>query len=156
MEVNRTNCYDKNIMEPFALSTIAKSFDENYANQVFEELNDYRVKNGKSKLLKYPLLINAAETRGLEITHTWGHIRPDGSSIYSVIQGESIFVSGENLAMGQTNPSMVMAAWKNSSGHNANMLDESHQFIGISCFRAKVGNSYYNYWVQLFGIKSRM
>lgn len=127
-------------------------FDEYYADQVIQQLNAYRVANGLGELEKHTALMNAAKVRGVEITHTWSHTRPDGSSCFTAIE-EDFWSMGENVAMGQSNPTAVMTAWKNSQGHNENMLMSHYTYIGVSCFRAKVGNGYYNYWVQMFGRK---
>lgn len=127
-------------------------FDDNYANQVIQQVNVYRVANGKGELEVHDALKNAAYIRGVEITHTWSHTRPDGSSCFTAIE-EDFWSKGENVAMGQTTPTDVMTAWKNSPGHNENMLEDHYTYIGVSCFRAKIGNSYRNYWVQVFGRK---
>ena len=48
-----------------------------------------------------------------------------------------------------------MNGWKNSSGHNTNMLAASRTIAGIGCFAKRVetstGHRYAYYWVQLFG-----
>jgi uncharacterized protein YkwD len=57
---------------------------------------------------------------------------------------------GENLAAGMSTAQSAFNAWKNSSGHNANMLSTSYTAIGIG--RAYVAGSPYGwYWTTVFG-----
>jgi hypothetical protein len=61
--------------------------------------------------------------------------------------------AGENIAAGTnwSTASSVFAAWKASSGHNANMLNGSYKQIGIA--RAFTSGSTYGwYWVTDFGL----
>jgi uncharacterized protein YkwD len=58
--------------------------------------------------------------------------------------------AGENIAAGYGTASAVFAAWKASSGHNANMLNSSYRYIGIG--RVVVsGSPYGTYWTTDFG-----
>src|SRR6476659_5556531 len=61
----------------------------------------------------------------------------------------SISPSGENIAAGYTTAQDVFTAWKNSPGHNANMLNGAFRQIGIA--RAYTAGSTYGwYWVTDF------
>lgn len=51
--------------------------------------------------------------------------------------------NAENIAAGQNSPDSVMASWKSSSGHNANMLNPKYTRIGIG--------RHGSYWGQIFG-----
>jgi hypothetical protein len=57
---------------------------------------------------------------------------------------------GENIAAGQSTAAQVFAAWKASSGHNANMLNSTYAVIGIS-FYTLAGSPYTYYWTTDFG-----
>lgn len=61
--------------------------------------------------------------------------------------------AGENIAAGTvwSSASAVFDAWKNSSGHNANMLNGSYRQIGISRVYTS-GSQYGWYWVTDFGL----
>lgn len=54
--------------------------------------------------------------------------------------------AGENIAMGQRTPEIVMNDWMNSSGHRANILNENYDCIGVG-YTMVDGHPY---WVQLF------
>jgi uncharacterized protein YkwD len=56
----------------------------------------------------------------------------------------------ENIAAGHATAQAVFNAWKNSAGHNANMLNASLQVIGIGYARV-TGSPYTHYWTTDFG-----
>jgi uncharacterized protein YkwD len=55
---------------------------------------------------------------------------------------------GENAAFGQSTPEDVVAAWMNSSGHRANILNGTYRDIGVG---VAVKSNGALYWVQDFG-----
>jgi uncharacterized protein YkwD len=55
---------------------------------------------------------------------------------------------GENIALGQTTPEAVMAAWMASSGHRGNILGTSYKEIGVGLAARSNGQLV---WVQEFG-----
>jgi hypothetical protein len=57
---------------------------------------------------------------------------------------------GENIAAGNSTAADTFTQWKNSSGHNANMLNANYRVMGIG--RAYVaGSPYRYYWTNDFG-----
>jgi uncharacterized protein YkwD len=55
---------------------------------------------------------------------------------------------GENIAAGQRTPEDVMAAWMDSAGHRANILNCDYTVIGVGL------NEDGWYWTQMFGAGS--
>jgi uncharacterized protein YkwD len=55
---------------------------------------------------------------------------------------------GENIAAGQRTPEDVMAAWMDSEGHSANILNCDNTVIGVGL------NEDGWYWTQMFGAGS--
>ena len=125
-------------------------------------INNYRKQNGRSPLTldRYPGA--AAEHHSVDMA-TYNHWRSDhslhdGTSwIQNLINhgydyrklGTSI---AENIAAGNETASATFNQWKNSSGHNANMLSTSMKAIGIG--RAYNSKSTYKwYWTTTFGGK---
>lgn len=136
-------------------TTVEGHFDTAYAAQVVTLLNQYRQANGLGTLKTCDVMTTAANVRGPEITYSFSHTRPSGESCFTVLSDSSYFGMGENIAMGYTTPEAVMEGWKNSPGHNANMLRSYFTDVGISAFaEKKVGYdgrvSYVYHWVQLF------
>lgn len=58
--------------------------------------------------------------------------------------------AGENIAAGVTTAQQVFDIWKNSPGHNANMLGANYHSIGIDRYYAP-GSPYGWYWTTDFG-----
>jgi uncharacterized protein YkwD len=56
---------------------------------------------------------------------------------------------GENIAAGDSGAAGTFLQWKNSPGHNANMLGSSFTVIGIG--RATGGGTFGTYWTTVFG-----
>lgn len=117
--------------------------DGDYAAQVVAQVNAERARYGLSALQADADLTSAARLRAQEITQTFSHTRPDGSSWSSV----SAKAYGENIARGQSTPDKVMAAWLSSQGHRENILRSSFGSIGVCAYRLNG----VLYWVQLFG-----
>ena len=57
---------------------------------------------------------------------------------------------GENIAAGYSTAEAVFQGWKNSSGHNANMLNGNFKVLGVSLV-VVVGSPYLSYWTTDFG-----
>lgn len=122
---------------------------ENYteAYAVLAELNAHRMANGRQPLYMDEELLEAAMQRAAESAVYYGgpeHTRPDGSVGLTIIQGN--VNKAENIAVGYSNASAVMAGWKSSPGHNENMLNNIMTAAGVGCFEYDG----VKYWVQLF------
>ena len=110
--------------------------------QLVAETNAERAKYGLKALAVDAGLTAAAQIRAREIAQVFSHIRPDGTSCFTV--SDKVF--GENIARGHNSVNRVMAAWMTSEGHRANILRASYGSIGVACIQT---NGIYC-WVQLF------
>lgn len=137
-------------------TTVVGYLDTDYANQVVKLVNEYRAEKGLAPLTVMTDLSDASFLRSYETAYYFSHTRPNGESCFSVISNKSIYNGmGENIAAGYATPEAVMKGWKESSGHNANMLG-NYDCIGVGCFITKGTGSYGQYryyWVQIFGKK---
>jgi len=128
-------------------------YDREAEAEMFQLVNEYRVANGYPELTIDDYFQEAADKRGYETAHTWDHKRPNGGSA-----SVTYSYSSENLAWSVYNdPADVLEAWKNSEGHNNNILDDyawggfGYNYTGISCFCKLVDDgTYAYYWVQVF------
>ncbi len=132
--------------------TIRGFYNHDYEQQVLDMLNAYRVENGKKALINLDSIAEAAAIRGKEQGVLFSHTRPNGLPFHSVLN----YARGENIALGYATPENVMQGWKDSSGHNQNMLRDVYLKVGISCFFEEHIDSsgyavYIPHWVQLFG-----
>jgi len=121
-----------------------------YVDEVIRLVNEERAKEGLQPLKKSNDLCKVAGIRAEEIVNLFDHTRPDGRDCFTVLDDYNIryMAVGENIAAGQSNPSGVMYAWMNSSGHRSNILSDSFGQIGIGFVKGK--GAYGTYWVQIF------
>ena len=116
-----------------------------------DALNTYRVENGLQPLVYSKRLELAADgmTRDLWQRNFFAHINPDGQNPgdRAIAAGFCHKYVGENLAAGQRTVDAVMQAWKNSPGHNANMLESEYKYVGVSFSVDENGRLY---WAQEF------
>ena len=122
--------------------------EEAMADRVIELVNQERTSRGLQPLLKHDGLMVAAAARARELSQRYSHTRPDGSECFTILWhlGIDYGYAGENIAMGQRTPEIVMNDWMNSSGHRANILNENYDCIGVG-YTMVDGHPY---WVQLF------
>ena len=111
--------------------------------EVLDLINKERNSQGLSSLKMDKELMDTAIGRAAEITVSFSHTRPDGSSCFSVYPSNQRSM-GENIAAGYSSASSVVNGWMNSSGHRANILSSSFNAIGIGC--VKTSSGYYIYY----------
>ena len=122
--------------------------EEAMADRVIELVNQERTSRGLQPLVKDDRLMVAAAARAKELSQRYSHTRPNGSECFNILWhlGIDYGYAGENIAMGQRTPEIVMNDWMNSSGHRANILSENFDCIGVG-YTMVDGHPY---WVQLF------
>lgn len=121
-----------------------------YAQKVLELVNNERAKAGKSALSWDDDIASCASIRAKELTQMFSHVRPNGSSCFTVFDENGVpsGYAGENIAAGQSTPAQVMDSWMHSSGHKANILNSNYKKLGVGFYNG--GGTYNYYWVQLF------
>lgn len=118
-------------------------------------INQYRAQNGLGALTISTNLTRSATWHAVDMgaNNYFSHTDSLGRSSSARAQDCGYPTgAGQNIAAGTNwqSAQSVFTAWKNSSGHNANMLQASYRQIGIS--RAyKAGSTYGWYWVTDFG-----
>lgn len=117
-------------------------------NEVYEITNNYRSSVGVSSLTLDSSLVEAASIRAKELSNSFSHTRPNGSSCFTVLSelGISYGTAGENIAAGYSSSQSVMKVWRSSSGHYQNIISSKFKKIGIG---VNIINNQY-YWVQIF------
>ncbi|HZP56342.1 MAG TPA: CAP domain-containing protein [Dehalococcoidia bacterium] len=117
-------------------------------------INNYRVQNGLAPLtLSYGLSrASAWKSKDMaanryfahdDLTRTWvDRIRDCGYGYNTWL--------GENIAAGYTTAQQAFDAWRNSPGHNANMLGANYTTIGIGRYY-DASSPYGWYWTTDFG-----
>lgn len=119
----------------------------------FRLINLYRVANGKSGLAVSKLATEAARwhAQDMGVQGYFSHTDSKGRGPQQRLADFGFnSTSGENIAAGNRQASATFCQWKNSAGHNRNMLEASFAVIGIG--RAEVSGSMYGaYWSTPFG-----
>lgn len=136
-------------------STSAAGYDSE-ETAFLQLINNYRQQNGLGTLTSSPTLDKSAAWKSqdmaanayfahddIPIGRAWNQRISDcGYNFGGWI--------GENIAAGMATATDAFNAWKNSAGHNANMLSVNYNAIGIG--RAYVAGSPYGwYWTTDFG-----
>lgn len=151
---------------------------ETWPEQVVELVNIERQNNGGLPPLKHnALLDNSSQTHSTNMAERdfFSHCDLDTGATLGdriIAAGYTPNRGGENIAAGQTTPETVMTAWMNSTGHRANILNDSYHEIGVGfylqsndqatvrtdsnsdCVHEAVQGPYIRYWTQNFGRSS--
>jgi uncharacterized protein YkwD len=121
---------------------------------MLSQVNALRQKAGVASLeLCEPLQGTAQDYATLMAsTDYYGHVGPDGSEPWDrmAAHGYAWHGAGENIAAGFDDVAAVMAAWRESPGHLANIMNPSFTHVGFGQ-AANPGSTSENYWVQNFG-----
>jgi uncharacterized protein YkwD len=123
-------------------------------------INQHRASNGLGPLKTCVTLNRSAQghSEDMRDKNYFSHTGLDGSSMvtrscdacysFACPLGTAM---GENIAAGNSGASGTFTQWKNSSGHNMNMLSPNYTVMGIG--RATGGGTYGVYWTNVFGGK---
>jgi uncharacterized protein YkwD len=146
------------LVAPAAGGISASSYCPDSQEKYFLSLiNTYRKSKGLATLQISRTLGAAAEHHSVDMAtkNYFSHTLAGGTSWATNIVNHGYTASGtmaENIAAGNSTAQAVFDQWKNSSGHNANMLNASYRAIGIG--RASSSTSRYGwYWTTTFGGK---
>lgn len=118
-------------------------------------INDYRVNNGLGTLQVSVSLTNAADwmSNDMATKGYFSHTDSAGRDSFTRMQNFGYNFNtwlGENIAAGYSDAVNTFNQWKNSPGHNENMLHPSFKVIGIGRV-ANLGAYYRYYWTTDFG-----
>lgn len=118
-------------------------------------INDYRTANGVPALKVSISLTTASRWKSNDMgaKNYFAHNDLDGRDPFQRMVAFGYNYNtwlGENIAAGFSDASSTFTQWKNSPGHDRNMLDPNFKVIGVG--RAVYpGTRYINYWTTDFG-----
>ncbi len=117
-------------------------------------INQYRAQNGLEPLAMSPTLTTAARDHSQDMgtQNYFDHTGLNGSTFSQRIAaaGYPGGTTAENIFAGGQTAQGAFESWRNSPGHNANMLNPAYKAIGIG--RANVpGSDWGWYWTTTFG-----
>ncbi|WP_437534133.1 CAP domain-containing protein [Sorangium sp. So ce726] len=120
-------------------------------------INQYRAQNGLGALSACTSMSRAAQghSEDMRDQNYFSHTSLDGrtpwtrmcNACYELGCGGTAMA--ENIAAGNSAAQATFTQWKNSDGHNKNMLGSAYKVIGIG--RATGGGTYGSYWTTVFG-----
>ncbi|WP_436848241.1 CAP domain-containing protein [Streptomyces flaveolus] len=113
-------------------------------------VNDERAKVGCSPLAANSSLTKLAEVFSDDMAARgyFDHTDPDGRTPWVRAGAVGITdLGGENIARGQADAAAVMAAWMESPGHRANILNCDFKTLGVGVHFGPGGP----WWTQDFG-----
>ena len=120
-------------------------------------INNYRATNGLGALMVSPTLTNAAEwySNDMASKNYWysNHTDSLGRDPFKRMADFGYTFNtykGENIAAGYAAAADTFNQWKNSPGHNANMLNANYKAIGIGK-GSNTASTYRHYWTNDFG-----
>lgn len=116
------------------------------------ELNAYRAEYGLGPVTLNSKLIAASDvhSKDLAVHGNAAHEGSDGSTHSDRVQRQGYYftVAGENVATGQKSWDKVFQAWKDSPGHNENLLLREATEFGIALVFEPT-TTYTTYWTML-------
>jgi uncharacterized protein YkwD len=137
IDVKGTSSSQGSQSSSLSLKPVAELND--YENAVACLINDYRTSSGLNAIAYEPTLTYVAKFRSQDLMdrNYWSHYTPEGTTVFNLFKanGVNYKIGGENLGQatpaGIGSPEAFMNAWKNSSSHNANMLRNGYNYIGV-------------------------
>ncbi len=96
-----------------------------------------------------------AKAEDMVVNQYFAHVSPDKKGLrhWLSAQGYNYQVAGENLAIGYSAPSEVLAAWKNSPTHYANLIDPDYNEIGVAMIAGNYEGFDTKLVAQMFGFQ---
>ncbi|MBO3800410.1 MAG: PKD domain-containing protein [Candidatus Brockarchaeota archaeon] len=118
-------------------------------------INQYRQRNGLPPLSLSNTLTTAAQLHSEDMAsrNYFSHTTPEGKTFVDRIREAGYTYAtclGENIAAGFSTAQEAFEAWKNSPGHNQNMLNPCFKAIGIG-LAYSASSTYKWYWTTDFG-----
>jgi uncharacterized protein YkwD len=136
-----------------ALATTPGTVD---AQEAAALISAYRQSKGKSAVKVDPTLMAIARVHSdrMAAADTMTHVLPGEGSFQDRLRagGYEAGMAAENVAAGQKTLAEVLQDWKNSPSHDANMLEEHIDEIGIAVTVA-AGGKYKYFWTLVLGKK---
>ena len=121
--------------------------DKAMIDEVFALLNAHRMANGRSPLVYDTKLEQTIQAHCEHMAqHSFfSHTAPEAkvASFTGRATACGVAAGGENIAFNQRTAAEVMTSWKNSPGHNMNMLNANYRRVGIGQYQLR--------WGQIFG-----
>lgn len=121
--------------------------------------NEYRIQNNGKALRVNPELEKAALMKAKDMAENgyFAHISPKGVTPWEWFSkaGYRFVYAGENLAINFNESTDVQKAWVASPTHNANLINDKFEEIGIATYDGIYKNQPTTFVVQMFGKRAQ-
>lgn len=99
-----------------------------------------------------------AKAEDMVVNQYFAHISPEkkGLRYWLSSKGYNYQVAGENLAIGYSNPSAVVEAWKMSPTHYSNLIDPDFNEIGVAMITGNYEGFDTKLVAQMFGFQKKV
>lgn len=139
---------------PGALADRDYSHTKLVAEEARRMINAYRRQHGLKPLTLNVLLTKAAKAHSRDLAQ-WdriSHYGSDGSNPWDRVRraGYRARLTAENVGTGQASLAEVFEGWKNSPGHNKNLLLKDAKNMGIALVRAPK-TEFKTFWTLVVG-----
>ncbi len=132
----------------YTTEQITLTLEDKKINELLSLLNTERQKSGLTPYkINYILSVSAkAHANDMEQNNYFSHESIDGATLENRVldAGYKYSYIGENIALGQNNPTGVIKSWLDSPQHKDNLLSKDFTEIGI-------GYTNKLHWVAVFG-----
>jgi len=139
---------------PASSGGCAPELNRGYESEVIRLINQERGKEGLAPLVEQSQLTQAARlhSQDMACNQFFSHVSPTAGDVIARVtaQGYSYSAIGENIAAGQADPSGVVQAWMNSTGHRANIMNATYTQVGVG-YAYLAGDSSGVFWTLLVG-----
>ena len=114
-------------------------------------INLYRKANGRGELSvsKSAVLASRWHAQDMISQNYFSHTEPNGRTFSARASAFGYAALAENIAAGSSSATALFCQWRNSPGHNTNMLGNDYSSTGIG--EASGGGMYGIYWSSNFG-----
>lgn len=123
-------------------------------DQAVNDLNQYRAQYGLNPVRLQPVLSQASQIHADDLAahDNISHDGSDGSTHADRVErlGYSFALVAENVATGQKSWPEVFQAWKDSPGHNVNLLQKNTTEFGLA-LKYDPQTGYQTFWAMLMG-----
>lgn len=122
------------------------------AEDITAMISQYRREHGLPAVKTDPTLTAIAERQAQAMASSGIMDHDVAGSFASRISGASLVTGAENIAAGTKTWADTLRAWKESSGHNKNLLLSGADIVGVAVARNE--NTHYKvYWAMVIGRK---
>ena len=122
-----------------------------YANQLYQLVNQQRKNYGVPQLVWNPALNNAVSVRAVEVSQSFSHIRPNGLSFNTTLNGIAYWNCGEIISSSPYSPTQVMEAWMNDPSDRYEILKSNYTGMAVGYYYNPLTPDKY-YWVIIFTV----